>query len=137
MLTYASLRTLIDISKHASLSKKLDHLIIATNVYQETPLRFAHEEAAARYIKGYEEQKVLLGTGVGREMLTEAFQRLENLKTIGFRDFSAANRVRDGKSWSSWGATTGKYSQYHIIVLLLTSSRYVTSRGYPEECFTL
>jgi hypothetical protein len=92
MLTYASLQTLIDISKHASLSKKLYHLIIATNVYQETPLRFAHEEAAARYIKGYEEQKVLLGTGdahrsipASREPQDHWFPRLQRCQSCAGR----------------------------------------------------
>ena len=40
MLTHKSLQALIDISKHVSLSKKLSHIIIATNVYGEIPLRF-------------------------------------------------------------------------------------------------
>jgi hypothetical protein len=106
MLTPASLQTLVDISKHASFSKKLTHLIIATNVYTDMPLRFRDKDAAARYIQGFENQKVLLSTGLDREMLTEAFQGLANLDTIGIRDFNASNRVRDGKSWTSWGATT-------------------------------
>jgi hypothetical protein len=106
MLTHKSLQTFIEISKHVSFSKKLNHIIIATNVYQEIPLRFRDDDAAASYVRGYEEQKSLLSTGSDREMLTEAFQRLENLKTVGIRDFNAANRVRDGKSWTSWGATT-------------------------------
>ncbi|USP74803.1 hypothetical protein yc1106_02077 [Curvularia clavata] len=106
MLTHKSLQALVDISKHAAFSKKLTHVIIATNMYEETPLRFRDEEAAARYIQGHEDQKALLCTGLDREMLTEAFSRLENLQTVGIRDFDANNRVRDGKSWSSWGATT-------------------------------
>lgn len=106
MLTHKSLQALIDISKHVSLSKKLSHIIIATNVYGEIPLRFKDEDAATCYIQGYEDQKTLLSTGIDREMLTEAFERLDNLSTIGIRDFNASNRVRDGKSWSSWGATT-------------------------------
>jgi hypothetical protein len=106
MLTYKSLQALIDISKHVSLSKKVSHIIIATNVYNEIPLRFNDDDAATRYIQGYEDQKTLLSTGIDREMLTEAFERLDNLTTVGIRDFNAANRVRDGKSWSSWGATT-------------------------------
>jgi hypothetical protein len=106
MLTHKSLQALIDISKHVSLSKKLTHIIIATNVYSEIPLRFRDEESATRYIQGYEDQKTLLSTGIDREMLTEAFGRLGHLTTIGIRDFNAGNRVRDGKNWSSWGATT-------------------------------
>ncbi|KAJ4373323.1 hypothetical protein N0V83_003617 [Neocucurbitaria cava] len=108
MLTHSSLQALIDISKHVSFSKKLSHVIIATNAYDEIPLRFRDSEAATRYIQGYEDQKVLLSTGIDREMLTEAFQGLVNLDTIGIRDFSATSRDRDGDhaSWNSWGATT-------------------------------
>ncbi|RAR11368.1 f-box-like protein [Stemphylium lycopersici] len=106
MLTHTSLQALVDISKHVGLSKKLTHVIIATNVFEEMPLRFRDEDSAACYIQGYEDQKALLNTGVDREMLTEAFQRLENLQTIGIRDFDSHSRVRDGRSWTSWGATT-------------------------------
>lgn len=108
MLTHASLQTLVDISRHVSFSKKLTHLIIATNVYDNIPLRFRDDEAAIRYIQGFEGQKSLLSTGYDREMLTEAFQNLVNLHTVGIRDFNAGSRYRDGKnaSWSSWGATT-------------------------------
>ncbi|KAF1844249.1 uncharacterized protein K460DRAFT_369117 [Cucurbitaria berberidis CBS 394.84] len=108
MLTPTSLQALIDISKHVSFSKKLTHIIIATDVYDEIPLRFRDSHAAMCYIKGYEDQKVLLSTGIDREMLTEAFQNLVNLDTVGMRDFNAPSRVRDGDhaSWSSWGATT-------------------------------
>ncbi|CAO2652491.1 Nn.00g007740.m01.CDS01 [Neocucurbitaria sp. VM-36] len=108
MLTHSSLQTLIDISKHVSFSKKLSHIIIATNTYDEIPLRFRDSDAATRYIQGYEDQKALLSTGIDREMLTEAFQNLVNLDTVGIRDFNAPSRVRDGDhaSWSSWGATT-------------------------------
>lgn len=106
MLTHKSLQAMVDISKHAAFSKKLTHVIIATNIYEEIPLRFRDEEAAARYIQGHEDQKALLDTGLDREMLIDAFSRLDNLQTVGIRDFDANNRVRDGKSWSSWGATT-------------------------------
>ena len=91
MLTHKSLQALIDISKHVSLSKKLSHIIIATNVYGEIPLRFKDEDAATCYIQGYEDQKTLLSTGIDREMLTEAFERLDNLSTIGIRDFNAVH----------------------------------------------
>lgn len=106
MLTHKSLQALVDISRHAAFSKKLTHVIIATNMYEETPFRFRDDESAARYIQGHEDQKALLCTGLDRDMLTEAFSRLENLQTVGIRDFDANNRIRDGKSWSSWGATT-------------------------------
>lgn len=88
MLTYKSLQAFIDISKHVSFSKKLTHVIIATNSYGNFPLRFRDSEAAERFIEGAEDQNVLLSTGVVCDMLTEAFQNLENLHTVGIRDFS-------------------------------------------------
>ncbi|KAF2849086.1 hypothetical protein T440DRAFT_469520 [Plenodomus tracheiphilus IPT5] len=108
MLTHPSLQALIDISKHVGFSKKLKHVIIATNVYRSIPLRFRDEHAAARYAQGYEAQEALLSTGIDREMLTEAFQNLVNLHTVGIRDFNAPSRLRDGQhaTWTSWGATT-------------------------------
>jgi hypothetical protein len=108
MLTFPSLQALVDISKHVSFSKKLSHVIIAINHYESMPLRFRNEEAAARYIQGYEDQQALFCSGLDREMLTEAFKSLSNLDTIGIRDFSSNNRYRDGDraSWSSWGSTT-------------------------------
>ncbi|KAI0574728.1 PepP Xaa-Pro aminopeptidase [Pyrenophora tritici-repentis] len=106
MLTYTSLQALVDISNHVSFSKKLAHVIIGVNVYEEMPLRFRDSSAAERYIQGYEDQQTLTSTGLDREMLTCAFERLENLTTVGIRNFDSASRVRDGKSWGSWGATT-------------------------------
>ncbi|KAH7407018.1 hypothetical protein DE146DRAFT_416788 [Phaeosphaeria sp. MPI-PUGE-AT-0046c] len=108
MLTHESLQTLVDISKHASFSQKLSHLIIATNVYEDKPFRFRDEDAASRYKQGWEDQKTLLNTGLDREMLTEAFRRLVNLQTVGIRDFNNHERSRDGINWTSWGATTVK-----------------------------
>jgi hypothetical protein len=106
MLTHKSLQAFVDISKHVSFSKKLSHVIIATNVYQDNCPPFRDNDAAASYIQGYKDQKVLLNTGVDREMLTEAFKNLENLQTVGIRDFNSNNRSRDGIDWSSWGATS-------------------------------
>lgn len=108
MLTYPSLKTLVDISQHIGFSKKLKHIIVATNVYDDVPLCFRDKDATTRYTQGRQDQKALLSTGMDREMLTEAFQNLENLQTVGIRDYNASNRIRDGKhaSWSSWGATT-------------------------------
>ncbi|CAA9961043.1 hypothetical protein PTMSG1_04427 [Pyrenophora teres f. maculata] len=106
MLTHTSLQALVDISNHVSFSKKLAHVIIGVNVYEEMPLRFRDSSAAERYIQGYEDQQALASTGLDREMLTYAFARLENLTTVGIRNFNSASRFRDGKSWGSWGATT-------------------------------
>lgn len=59
-------------------------------------------------MKGSNDQKTLMTTGIDREMLTEAFMNLENLHTVGIRDFNNDKRYRDGfgASWTSWGAST-------------------------------
>jgi hypothetical protein len=106
MLTHESLQAFIDISKHASFSQKLTHVIIATNNYVDEPMRFRDEDASARYIQGYEDQAILMTTGIDRDMLTEAFMRLSNLQTVGIRDFNNHKRSRDGINWTSWGAPT-------------------------------
>jgi hypothetical protein len=106
MLTHKSLQAFVDISRHMSFSKKLTHVIIATNVYRDTNTNFKDVDAAASYTQGCEDQKALLNTGIDREMLTAAFQNLENLHTVGIRDFNSNGRSRDGINWSSWGATT-------------------------------
>ncbi|KAJ4987087.1 F-box domain-containing protein [Stagonosporopsis vannaccii] len=105
MITQPSLQALLDISRHVSLSKKLRHLIIATNVYDDLPLRFRDSDACSSYMQGYADQKALLDNGIDREMLTEIFKGLINLETIDVRDF-CARRERDGTYWASWGATT-------------------------------
>jgi hypothetical protein len=106
MLTHKSLQAFVDISRHVSFSKKLTHVIIATNIYRDTNTSFKDSDAAASYTQGCEDQKALLNTGIDREMLTAAFQNLENLHTVGIRDFNSNGRSRDGIDWSSWGATT-------------------------------
>ncbi|KAJ4341758.1 hypothetical protein N0V95_007112 [Ascochyta clinopodiicola] len=105
MLTQPSLQVLLDISRHASLSKKLKHLIIATNVYDDIPIRFKDGDACSSYMQGYADQQAFLNNGIDREMLTEAFKGLTNLETVDVRDF-CAKRERDGTYWNSWGATT-------------------------------
>ncbi|KAJ8113555.1 hypothetical protein OPT61_g4335 [Boeremia exigua] len=105
MLTQPSLQALLDISRHVSLSKKLKHLIIATNVYDDVPIRFRDSDACSSYMQGYADQRALLDNGIDREMLTEIFKGLTNLETVDVRDF-CAKRERDGTYWASWGATT-------------------------------
>ena len=50
MLTQPSLQVLLDISRHPSLSTKLKHLIIATNVYDDSPIRFRDSDACSRFV---------------------------------------------------------------------------------------
>ncbi|KAH7066787.1 hypothetical protein BKA63DRAFT_127820 [Paraphoma chrysanthemicola] len=135
MLTYKSLEALIDISKHVGFSKKLTHVIIATNAYSDIPLRFRDSEAAERFIEGAEDHKVLLSTGVVRDMLTEAFKNLENLHTVGIRDFNNDKRRRDGigASWSSWGATT-VYRETGVELQFSTIHHLTTGQAVNFAC---
>lgn len=86
MLTEESLQAFIDISKHVSFSKKLAHVIIATNVYGHVPTHFKSTDAAACWIQGHDAQRALMNTGVDATMLSDAFRGLENLQTVGIRD---------------------------------------------------
>lgn len=86
MLTDKSLQALIDISKHVSFSKKLTHVIIATNQFDWHQPVFRDAEAAQCWDRASRDQKALISTGHDCEMLAEAFQNLENLQTVGIRD---------------------------------------------------
>ncbi len=86
MLTQPSLQALINISKHASLSKKLKHVIIATNLYDGRAQHFRDEDAAMRYYQGLEDQRSLLSTGLAQAMLVKAFKNIPHLETIGIRN---------------------------------------------------
>jgi hypothetical protein len=112
MLTHKSLQTLVDISRHESLSKQVTHVILATNIYiavrpvRPVPYTFRDADAATSWAQGFYDQQSLMSTGYDRDMLTDAFEKLENLQVVGIRDFNSNNRHRDGTSWSSWGAPT-------------------------------
>lgn len=137
MLSHDSLQTFIDISKHVGFSQKLTHVIIGTNVYTDAPLRFRDEEAAIQYIEGFDDQKTLISTGLDREMLTEAFQTLPNLKVVGIRDFNSNTRMRDGATaaWSSWGASTA-YRQTGISLNFTTHGHISeTAIGFTARIF--
>jgi hypothetical protein len=128
MLTSGSLQALVDIAKHKGFSQKLTHVIIATNVYTEIPLRFRDNEAAARYLQGFQDQKTLINMGIDREMLTEAFANLANLQTVGIRDFNNHERARDGINWTSYGAPT-VYKETGIEL------QFSTRDGYAPQHF--
>jgi hypothetical protein len=134
MLTHESLQALVDISKHPSFSQKLTHVIIATNNYVDEPMRFINEDASARYIQGYEDQAILLATGIDRDMLTEAFMRLKNLQTVGIRDFNNHKRSRDGINWTSWGAPTIEQETGHA-TRFSGNTRYTTAVGFLAHVF--
>jgi hypothetical protein len=109
MLTTPSLTALVDISKHAALSKFVKHVIIGLEQYgtqQHHYHQFRDPVQLEKYRAGWADQDFLMD-GCDREMLAEAFRNLPNLKTLGVRDYSAQGRAREGYArWHSWGAPT-------------------------------
>ncbi|KAF9877170.1 F-box domain-containing protein [Colletotrichum karsti] len=108
MLTEDSLQALVDISK-SRLSDCLDHVIIGLNYFQIQPFRPHHTAEQNAYRKAYADHRTLVSSGQDVVMLTEAFQNLKNLKTVGIRDYHSRERAgRDGPgaTWASYGATT-------------------------------
>ncbi|OCL14246.1 hypothetical protein AOQ84DRAFT_435807 [Glonium stellatum] len=106
MLSEESLQALIDISNHPRLSHCLNHVIIGLDNYDNGRTAISEPEGASAYRAGLANQFTLLSTGQHRDMLTQAFQNLPNLQTVGLRDFNSRTRFRDDCEWTSYGATT-------------------------------
>jgi hypothetical protein len=57
------------------------------------------------------DRRLLLDTGRASEMLVEAFSKLSNLQTVGFRDYDGQGRSREGDGpnarWRSYGWSYG------------------------------
>jgi len=106
MLTESSLRALIDISRHPTLSASLRHLIIGLDRYQAKPPLGLSSSQVDALLAGVAAQSALLWTGKAVPLLTEALRGLPNLETIGIRDFNNVQRNRDGPQaeWRSYGA---------------------------------
>lgn len=116
MLTTESLQCLLDISLHPKLSTVLEHVIISLDRFAldlalsnfrtgDTAITLAR---STKYRQGAYDQAILLATGQDREILTQAFRNLRNLKTVGLRDYNSGKKWRDGESaeWRAYGATT-------------------------------
>jgi hypothetical protein len=78
MLTTPSLTALVEISKHAALSKVVKHVIIGLEQYQPNFQGPINKEGVA-------DQMWLLHTGRHCVMLADAFRNLSGLQTIGIR----------------------------------------------------
>ncbi|KAK4467217.1 hypothetical protein QBC42DRAFT_247112 [Cladorrhinum samala] len=108
MVSTASLQALIDISKHATLSPFLKHVIIATDratgFFGGTTL---DTDQKLQFQLALADNNVLM-TGVARDMLAEAFSNLPNLEIVDIRDFNSLSRNRDGLGvpWRSFGSVT-------------------------------
>ncbi|KAI5196051.1 hypothetical protein E4T42_07093 [Aureobasidium subglaciale] len=108
MLEQVSLQALVDISNHPTLAPRLAEVVISTHVFPSD-----HELATpcgkAMYEAGYASHDVLLATGQALNMLSDAFSKLPNLRTIGLRDYNGRGRFRDGDlaTWKSWAWSFG------------------------------
>lgn len=99
MLEEHSLQALVDIANHPTLSKYLSYVIIASQQLNDIGTRsFRHNTRQAS-------PQTLLWTGGTLDMLVEAFTKLDNLRTVGLRDYAGADRLRDGPHmrWRSYG----------------------------------
>jgi hypothetical protein len=108
MLEEISLQALVDISNHPTLAPRLSEVVISTHTFPYDP-KLETFSAKALYEAGYVHHNVLLASGQAQTMLSDAFSKLPNLKTVGLRDYMARGRYRDGKSatWKSWGWSFG------------------------------
>ncbi|KAF2788789.1 hypothetical protein K505DRAFT_328677 [Melanomma pulvis-pyrius CBS 109.77] len=110
MLTTPSLQALVDISKHAALSKFVKHVIIGLEQYDAHGHDLLSETSpthAETYRASWADQVKLTTNGRDRELLAHAFRNLPNLRTLGIRDYSANGRAREGDAkWHSYGAPT-------------------------------
>lgn len=103
MIEHASLKALVDISNHPTLSDRLVEVLISTDMFENL------HDSDQYYASGGIPREWLLRTGQARDMLAEAFSKLKNLKIVGLRDFNAQGRLREGGKealWRSYGECT-------------------------------
>ena len=111
-----SLQALVDISKHPTLSKRINEVILDTAQYMDTM-----GPASSPPLGGNLDSSMLVWSGLARDMLVEAFQnvggcpschdakltdlQLPNLTKVGVRDYDGMGRYRDGNRamWRSYG----------------------------------
>jgi hypothetical protein len=109
MLTTPSLTALIDISKHAALSKFVKHIIIGLEQFESQYLycTFGNPASHESYRAGWADQDYLTKHGLDVQLLAQAFRNFPNLETLGIRDYNAQSRYRDSHTrWQSYGAPT-------------------------------
>ena len=91
MLEHHSLKVLRDISKHPTLGGRVQTVIISTHYWPQSPIRDSAFSDA-----GLITRKLLLRSGLAKELLTTAFANLPNLQTVGIRDYFASKSSGTG-----------------------------------------
>ncbi|PSR81250.1 hypothetical protein BD289DRAFT_44170 [Coniella lustricola] len=112
MISELSLKTLLAISEHPTLSRCLKHLLIgldefaSVSPYNLTSLSHYQEHQASVC-----SQSALLDSGAAVTLLARALARLPNLESINIRDFNSPTRYRDtgptgaATEWRSYGSS--------------------------------
>lgn len=96
MLTQLSLQTLVDISRHPTLSKCIKRLIIGLDHLRAAkPETLPTLQEYERFRIALSSQDRLLDTGAAVELLAEALSNLPAVETVDIRDFNSASRFRD------------------------------------------
>lgn len=96
MITQLSLQTLLDISRHPTLSGCIKHLIIGLDhlkAAKPQTMLTLHEYERLR--TAVDAQGRLLDTGAAVDLLAEAIANLPKLEAIDIRDFNSPSRYRD------------------------------------------
>ncbi|KAF2204453.1 hypothetical protein GQ43DRAFT_160399 [Delitschia confertaspora ATCC 74209] len=106
MLSTRGLNALVGISHHPNLSTNLETVIIGLEQYGPSWPVLINNAQMQQYSQGWADQFSLVGAGLDREMLAEAFRNLPNMKVIAIRNYSTPGRHRDNSSWNSYGAPT-------------------------------
>ncbi|KAI4834437.1 hypothetical protein E4T44_08077 [Aureobasidium sp. EXF-8845] len=108
MLEQPSLQALVDISNHPTLASSLSEVVISTHVLPSDP-ELVSPTSKAMYAAGHANHHVLMASGQALHMLSDAFSKLPNLRTVGLRDYNGRGRYREGNSatWKSWGWSFG------------------------------
>ena len=108
MVTPFSLKALVDISQHESLSKVMTDLVIGLDdLSTVSKMTLGTVEAFHTWKSANCAQQSLLHTGVASDLLSTALSNLPNLKAIHLRNFDSPTRYRDagtgGRKWRSYG----------------------------------
>lgn len=132
MITQFSLQTLVDISRHPTLSRCIKSLIIGLDHLKAAkPETIPTLQEYQRYRVALASQERLLHTGAAVDLLVTALSNLPNLETIDIRDFNSATRYRDTNDtraraasaripeWRSYGA-----SEHHAWLRHLNNSLF-------------
>lgn len=116
-----SLKTLVDISEHESLSKVIVHVIIGLDDFMGVDPRGIQigEEFNQWRSAAYAQQTLLL-SGVAANILSTALRNLPNLKTVDIRDFDSPTRYRDAveqqpRRWRSYGYSNHEQWRHALI----------------------